>query len=46
MVPAPWARDPAQRSPPRDDIGVHLTLNCEHPTYRWGPITHAPRCSG
>ncbi len=42
MVPAPWARDAAVRYVPADDIGVHLTLNCEHPTYRWGPITHAP----
>ncbi len=42
MVPAPWARDAAVRYDPADDIGVHLTLNCEHPTYRWGPITHAP----
>ena len=42
MVPAPWARDAAVRCTPADDIGVHLTLNCEHPTYRWGPITHAP----
>ncbi len=42
MVPAPWARDAAVRCLPTDDIGVHLTLNCEHPTYRWGPITHAP----
>ena len=42
MVPAPWARDAALRYQPTDDIGVHLTLNCEHPTYRWGPITHAP----
>jgi len=42
MVPAPWARDAAVRYSTGDDIGVHLTLNCEHPTYRWGPITHAP----
>lgn len=42
MVPAPWARDAANRKRPGDDIGVHLTLNCEHDHYRWGPITHAP----
>jgi predicted glycoside hydrolase/deacetylase ChbG (UPF0249 family) len=42
MVPAPWARDAALRYRPTDDIGVHLTLNCEHPSYRWGPITYAP----
>ena len=42
MVPAPWARDAAQRCLPTDDIGVHLTLNCEYESYRFGPITHAP----
>ena len=42
MVPAPWARDAANRYEPTDDIGVHLTLNCEHDAYRFGPITHAP----
>lgn len=42
MVPAPWARDAAATYQPGDDIGVHVTLNAEHPTYRWGPITHAP----
>ena len=42
MVPAPWARDAALRYATTDDIGVHLTLNCEHEAYRWGPITHAP----
>lgn len=42
MVPAPWSRAAAQRIEPTDDIGVHLTLNCEHETYRFGPITHAP----
>lgn len=41
MVPAPWARFAALEAA-GDDIGVHLTLNAEHPTYRWGPITHAP----
>ena len=42
MIPAPWARDAAMRYLPTDDIGVHLTLNCEYEAYRFGPITHAP----
>ena len=41
MVPAPWARYAADQYN-GDDIGVHLTLNAEHPLYRWGPLTHAP----
>ena len=41
MVPAPWARHAAMMYE-GDDIGVHLTLNAEHPLYRWGPITHSP----
>ena len=42
MVPAPWARDAANRYTAGDDIGVHITLNCEYDSYRFGPITHAP----
>jgi predicted glycoside hydrolase/deacetylase ChbG (UPF0249 family) len=41
MVPAPWARHAASMYD-GEDVGVHLTLNAEHPLYRWGPITHAP----
>jgi predicted glycoside hydrolase/deacetylase ChbG (UPF0249 family) len=41
MVPCPWARA-AAASYLGEDIGVHLTLNCEYDLYRWGPITHAP----
>ena len=41
MVPAPWAREAAANYR-GEDVGVHLTLNAEHDTYRWGPITHAP----
>ena len=40
MVPAPWARYAADQYT-GEDIGVHLTLNAEHPLYRWGPLTHA-----
>ena len=41
MVPCPWARDAAAQYR-GEDVGVHLTLNAEWDTYRWGPITHAP----
>ncbi len=41
MVPCPWARDAAAMYR-GEDVGVHLTLNAEFDTYRWGPLTHAP----
>ena len=41
MVPAPWSRHAAMMYR-GEDVGVHLTLNAEHPLYRWGPITQAP----
>jgi predicted glycoside hydrolase/deacetylase ChbG (UPF0249 family) len=41
MVPCPWARDAAAHHL-GEDVGVHLTLNCEYDLYRWGPVTQAP----
>jgi len=41
MVPCPWARD-AAGGYRGEDVGVHLTLNAELETYRWGPITNSP----
>ncbi|HEV8296333.1 MAG TPA: polysaccharide deacetylase family protein [Acidimicrobiales bacterium] len=41
MVPCPWARH-AAATYRGEDVGVHLTLNAELESYRWGPITHAP----
>ncbi|HEY1738585.1 MAG TPA: polysaccharide deacetylase family protein [Acidimicrobiia bacterium] len=41
MVPCPWARDAAAMYR-GEDVGVHLTLNAEWDTYRWGPTTHSP----
>ena len=41
MVPCPWARNAAALYSDQD-VGVNLTLNAEHDTYRWGPITNSP----
>jgi hypothetical protein len=40
MVPCPWAFDAVQRCQGLD-IGVHLTLTCEYPGYRWRALTGA-----
>lgn len=51
MVPCPWFPATAalcrQRGgDPRLDMGVHLTLNCEWDSYRWGPISTGDPASG
>ncbi|MBL8555708.1 MAG: polysaccharide deacetylase family protein [Phenylobacterium sp.] len=40
MVPCPWALDGAARAR-NGGIGVHLTLTCEYPAYRWRSLTNA-----
>ena len=41
MVPCPWAREAVERF--KDlDVGIHLTLTAEYPTYRWRSLTDAP----
>jgi len=41
MVPCPWAREAVERFAGLD-IGIHLTLTAEYPTYRWRALTGAP----
>ena len=40
MVPCPWAREAVELFAGRD-VGVHLTLTAEYPTYRWRSLTGA-----
>lgn len=39
MVPCPWALDGARSF--KGGTGVHLTLTCEYPGYRWRSLTGA-----
>ncbi len=41
LVPCPWLPDVARwaQSHPNADLGIHLALNSEWTSYRWGPVS-------
>ena len=48
MMPCPASQAMADwyRDHPTEDIGVHLTINSEWETYRWGPVTDTAQVPG
>lgn len=48
MAPCPWTAEMLTlcQEHPDLDVGVHMTLTCEWPGYRWGPLTTRQPASG
>jgi len=47
LVPCPWFPEVARwaKAHPDADLGIHLALNSEWTTLRWGPVSPQPRTS-
>jgi chitin disaccharide deacetylase len=47
LVPCPWFPEVARwaKAHPDADLGIHLALNSEWTTLRWGPVSAQPRTS-
>jgi hypothetical protein len=48
VTAGPWFREAAEicRANPLYDVGVHLTLTCEYPTFRWPAVSSRDLSSG